>query len=58
MDELNALPYLDCVVREALRIHAPVPATIRVAMKDDIIPLSSPFIDRLGRTQHSIKYVC
>jgi cytochrome P450 len=27
MDELNALPFLDCVVRETLRLHAPVTAT-------------------------------
>jgi hypothetical protein len=27
MDELNALVYLDCVVHETLRLHAPVPAT-------------------------------
>jgi hypothetical protein len=24
MDDLNALPFLDCVVRETLRAHAPV----------------------------------
>jgi len=40
MDELNALPYLDCVVRETLRIHAPVPSTVRIAMKDDVLPLN------------------
>jgi hypothetical protein len=27
MDQLNELPYLDCVVRETLRIHAPVPSS-------------------------------
>jgi cytochrome P450 len=27
MDELNALPYLDCVVRETLRAYAPVTIT-------------------------------
>ncbi|KAF8960371.1 cytochrome P450 [Flammula alnicola] len=41
MDELNALPYLDAVVRETLRVHAPVPATTRVAVQDDILPLNS-----------------
>ncbi|KAJ7912531.1 cytochrome P450 [Mycena leptocephala] len=31
MDQLNELPYLDCVVRETLRVHAPVPSTMRIA---------------------------
>ncbi|KAK0227770.1 cytochrome P450 [Armillaria fumosa] len=55
MDELNALPYLDWVVRETLRVHAPVPSTIRTAGKDDVIPLSRPFIDRKGVVQDSIR---
>ncbi|EPQ51721.1 cytochrome P450 [Gloeophyllum trabeum ATCC 11539] len=55
MDELNALPYLDAVIREMLRIHAPVPMTARVAMKDDVIPLSKPFVDRYGKTQDVIR---
>ncbi|TFK34906.1 cytochrome P450 [Crucibulum laeve] len=54
MDELNALPYLDAVVRETLRIHAPVPSTIRVAMKDDILPVNKPFTDTKGRVQTGI----
>ncbi len=57
MDELNALPYLDWVVRETLRVHSPVPSTIRTAGKDDVIPLSRPFIDKKGRVQDSIRYV-
>lgn len=48
MDELNALPYLDAVVRESLRIYAPVPSTIRVATQDDVLPLEKPFKDRNG----------
>ena len=49
MDELNALPYLDAVVRETLRIHAPVPSTLRVAVQDDILPLDEPIKDKYGR---------
>jgi cytochrome P450 len=55
MDELNALPYLDAVVRETLRIHAPVASTMRVATADDILPLSEPIKDRNGNILDSIK---
>jgi cytochrome P450 len=55
MDQLNSLPYLDMVVRETLRVHAPVPSTIRVAVKDDILPLGTPFTDRKGQVHEYIK---
>ena len=57
MDQLIALPYLDMVVREVMRLHAPVPATSKQAMKDDIIPLSKPVVDRKGRIHHNIRHV-
>jgi hypothetical protein len=57
MDEINALPYLDCVIRETLRVHAPVPSTIRVAMEDDVLPLSEPFVDKTGKTLSEVMYV-
>jgi len=57
MDQLNALPYLDMVVRETLRVHAPVPSTIRVAVEDDILPLNTPVTDRKGQVHEFIRYV-
>ncbi|KAH9936872.1 cytochrome P450 [Epithele typhae] len=41
------LHYLDAVVHEILRLHAPLAVTNRVAAKDDVIPLSQPI-----RTKH------
>ena len=55
MDDLNALPYLDAVVRETLRVHAPVPTTMRIAVKDDILPLSTPFTDKHGVEHDSLQ---
>ncbi|KAF8320478.1 cytochrome P450 [Clavulina sp. PMI_390] len=53
-DELNALQYLDAVVRETLRVFSPVPQTTRVASKDCVIPLSKPFIGTDGVTRQEI----
>ncbi|KAG5642330.1 hypothetical protein DXG03_003005 [Asterophora parasitica] len=55
MDELNALPYLDMVVREILRLHSPVASTLREAMQDDIIPLSNPWTDSKGVVHDTIR---
>ncbi|PPQ73604.1 hypothetical protein CVT24_008062 [Panaeolus cyanescens] len=53
-DELHGLQYLDHVVRESLRLYAPIPATLRVAQKDDMLPLSKPIIDNHGVVRHEI----
>ncbi|EJD04362.1 cytochrome P450 [Fomitiporia mediterranea MF3/22] len=42
IDALDNLPFLDAVVHETLRLAPPVHGTIRVAMKDEVIPLSVP----------------
>jgi len=54
MDELNSLPYLESVVRETLRLHTPVAGTMRVAVKDDIVPLGTPFVDKKGKVCDNI----
>ena len=58
MDELNALPYLDHVVRETMRLHPPVPSTMRVATQDDVMPLEKPVKDEDGNMHEYIKSVC
>ncbi|KIY46006.1 cytochrome P450, partial [Fistulina hepatica ATCC 64428] len=56
MDELNALPYLDRVVRESLRMYSPVSNTVlRMADVDDVIPLSRPIVDKRGVQRREIR---
>ncbi|KAJ2916536.1 hypothetical protein MD484_g3882, partial [Candolleomyces efflorescens] len=54
MDELNTLPYLDAVVREILRLYAPLPFTFRVSVEDDVLPLSTPVRDKEGKIHESL----
>ncbi|KAJ6571058.1 cytochrome P450 [Mycena capillaripes] len=54
MEELNALQFLDCVVRETLRVHAPVTVSARVALRDDVVPLGRPFTDTKGAVHESL----
>ncbi|KAJ7832617.1 cytochrome P450, partial [Mycena leptocephala] len=51
MDKLNALPYLECVVRETLRADPPVPAVCA----HDIIPLHTPYKDRNGILHETLR---
>ncbi|BEI92908.1 uncharacterized protein CcaverHIS019_0505360 [Cutaneotrichosporon cavernicola] len=53
-DTLMALPYLDKVVHESLRLESPVPNIGRVATQDGVIPLSTPVTGRDGRSIESI----
>lgn len=55
MEQLNSLSYLDAVVREVMRIHAPVGSTERVAVQDDVIPLDNEFTDRNGVKRKEIR---
>ncbi|KAJ7678518.1 cytochrome P450 [Mycena rosella] len=53
-EELNALGYLENVVRETMRVHSPVVSVTRMAMEDDVLPLGMPYIDKNGREHDSL----
>ncbi|EIW62555.1 cytochrome P450 [Trametes versicolor FP-101664 SS1] len=55
MEDFNALPYLDGVIRETLRLYAPITQLSREAKKDDVIPLNEPMTDRYGKVHHEIR---
>ncbi|KAG8821238.1 hypothetical protein FRC19_008097 [Serendipita sp. 401] len=55
IESLNALPFLEAVVRETLRYHPPVEMSARVAEGDDIIPLDKPYMDRDGNLRDHIE---
>ncbi|KIO26748.1 hypothetical protein M407DRAFT_74044 [Tulasnella calospora MUT 4182] len=55
MDELNALPYLDAVVRENLRLNSALDGTSRCAGRDTSIPVSTPYIDKKGVERMEIR---
>ncbi|KAI0039550.1 cytochrome P450 [Auriscalpium vulgare] len=52
MDELAALPYLDKVAREVLRLYCPVNNTERAPLADTTVPLEKPFIGTDGLPRH------
>ncbi|KAM6495404.1 Cytochrome P450 [Amanita muscaria] len=50
----TACPYLDAVVHESLRLHPPIEALLRIANKDDVVPLSSPLKTSSGKMVDSV----
>ncbi|KAL1706742.1 cytochrome P450 [Schizophyllum commune] len=48
-NELEALPYLDAVCRETLRLYPPAPQLLRRVKKDVVLPFSKPIIGEDGR---------
>ncbi|KAF7331414.1 Cytochrome P450 [Mycena kentingensis (nom. inval.)] len=54
MEELNGLEYLDWVLRETLRLYAPVVFVQRVALQEDVLPLSQPYTDKQGNVHSNL----
>ncbi|KAJ7835652.1 cytochrome P450 [Mycena olivaceomarginata] len=54
MDELDSLPYLESLVQEMLHIYSPVTFRHQMAMQEDVLPLSKPYVDKEGKSHNSL----
>ncbi|TFY82939.1 hypothetical protein EWM64_g1077 [Hericium alpestre] len=55
IDELNAMPYLDAVLRESLQFHTSIPTIERVATCDMVVPIENSYVDRHGSIRDEIR---
>ncbi|RSH95125.1 hypothetical protein EHS25_000211 [Saitozyma podzolica] len=55
IETVSALPYMDAVVREGLRLLPPAPSTVREASEDAVVPLGTPINGRDGKMIDSIR---
>ncbi|KAG8890003.1 hypothetical protein FRB98_001438 [Tulasnella sp. 332] len=54
-DYVNQMPFLDACIKEMLRLFPPVEHSERVAIKDDVLPLSIPVRDpKSGKELNSV----
>ena len=53
-DTLMNLPYLDAICRETLRLYPPVPAVMREARADTVLPLMTPIKGEDGKLMKEI----
>ncbi|EKM53352.1 uncharacterized protein PHACADRAFT_259665 [Phanerochaete carnosa HHB-10118-sp] len=47
--DAESMPYLQAVLREVLRFHPIISQTFRVAVRDDVLPLSKPLTTKSGK---------
>lgn len=47
--DLDAMPYMQAVLKEAMRLHSIFPHNYRKATKDDVLPLAQPIVTKSGK---------
>ncbi|KDQ64100.1 hypothetical protein JAAARDRAFT_64014 [Jaapia argillacea MUCL 33604] len=52
--DIEAMPYLQAVLKESLRLHPVVPQIPREASKDDVLPLYKPIQTESGKLIHEV----
>jgi cytochrome P450 len=48
--DVHALPYLECCIKESLRLMTALPSTVREATEDDVVPLSKAYRSADGKS--------
>ena len=48
-DQINTLPYLDAVIKEAVRLHPPLDTATRQAVRTTAVRLNDPVLGREGK---------
>lgn len=48
-NDLDDMPYLAAVLKESMRFHPALYQNYRVAVNDDVIPLSKPIVNKMGQ---------
>ncbi|KAH9478197.1 Cytochrome P450 monooxygenase 81 [Psilocybe cubensis] len=53
-NNLSALPYLDAIIKETLRVYPPIPMMFRQTLKDAVLPLLHPITGENGQILNEV----